>query len=150
MQIYRSPCKIIATLFYMGYIPIASGTFGSFAAMLLVWITKPSNLVLLLTSIILFIIGVICAHITEKDLQMEDSPKIIIDEFVGYIVSIQFLPLTFGYLISAFILFRLFDIIKPVPIRWVERRFGGGMAIMIDDVVAGLMTNLIIQGWRQV
>lgn len=145
---YRGISKIIATLFYIGYTPIAPGTIASLIALLSVWIIKPCNLLLFIMAIILFIVGVICADITERDFKVKDSPKIVIDEFVGYIVSIQFLPLSIGYLLSAFLLFRFFDILKPVPIKRIQQRFDGGFGIMFDDVVAGLLTNLILHGWR--
>lgn len=98
--------------------------------------------------IICFISGVISSHVADKEFGQKDSSKIVIDEFVGYLVSIAFLPLTFGYLISAFFLFRFFDILKPIPIRNIERRFHGGLGVMLDDIAAGIFTNIILQVWR--
>ncbi|MGE5238696.1 MAG: phosphatidylglycerophosphatase A, partial [Chloroflexota bacterium] len=66
----------------------------------------------------------------------------------GYLVSVSFLPLTPGYLVSAFFLFRLFDILKPFPVGVIERRITGGLGIMLDDIAAGLITNLLLQIWR--
>ncbi len=145
---YKEISKVIATVFYIGYIPYAPGTCGSLAAFIVVWVFKPDNLWLVILLISCFTAGVISAYLVEKELEQKDSPKIVIDEFVGYIVSIAFLPLTFGYLISAFVLFRFFDILKPIPIRNIEKHFHGGLAIMLDDVAAGIITNIILQGWR--
>jgi phosphatidylglycerophosphatase A len=64
--------------------------------------------------------------------------------------SIIFLPITIGYVVSAFCLFRFFDILKPPPIRNLERMFSGGIGVMIDDLAAGIITNLILQLWRLV
>ncbi len=145
---YKNISKVIATVFFIGYVHFAHGTCGSIAAFLFVLIVKPSNFSLAIIIIISFVAGVISSHIAEKEFGIKDSPKIVIDEFVGYLVSIAFLPLTLGYLISAFFLFRFFDILKPIPIINIQRRFHGGMGIMLDDIAAGIFTNVILQVWR--
>ncbi len=128
--------------------PYAPGTFGSLAGLVFIWAVKPDDFWQVFIIIACFILGVISSHAAEKEFGLKDSPKIVIDEFVGYLVSIAFLPLTFGYIISAFFLFRFFDILKPFPIRNVERHFKGGLGVMLDDVAAGIFTNLILQFWR--
>lgn len=140
--------KSISTVFFIGYVPFAPGTFGSLAAMLFVWTFKPDIAWQAIILIFCFIIGVKSAHITEQELGGKDNQCIVIDEFVGYLVSIFLLPLNFGYIISAFFLFRFFDILKPPPIRNMEKWLCGGMGIMIDDVAAGIFSNIILQVWR--
>ncbi|MCX8030698.1 MAG: phosphatidylglycerophosphatase A [Thermodesulfovibrionales bacterium] len=142
---YKGLSKIIATIFFLGYSPIAPGTCGTLAAFFLILIIRPNSWTLLIFIIILSFVGTICAHITERQFGVRDSQKIIIDEFLGYLISIVFLPLTLEYLILAFFLFRFLDILKPVPIRNIESLFQGGVAIMIDDMAAGVITNLSLQ-----
>jgi phosphatidylglycerophosphatase A len=84
----------------------------------------------------------------EKMIGEHDSSHIIIDEFTGFLISLLALPQTPGYVIAAFLLFRFFDILKPLPIRTVERLLSGGIGIMSDDIMAGVLTNLVLQGWH--
>lgn len=150
MKIVQSMSKIIATVFFIGYIPFAPGTFGSLAGVIFIWAFKPDvpgQVILLITG---FVLGILSSHIAEKDFGIKDSKHIVIDEFVGYLASVIFLPLTAGYIIAAFFLFRFLDILKPPPIRSLERMFSGGMGIMVDDVLAGIFTNIILQLWRMI
>lgn len=140
--------KIIATVFFVGYVPFAPGTFGSLTALLFVWLLKPGPTAMAATIVAVFITGVLSSHIAEKGLGEKDSRHIVIDEFAGYLAAMAFLPLTPGYMFSAFILFRFFDIVKPSPIRELEKAISGGLGIMLDDMLAGLFTNIILQCWR--
>ncbi len=138
--------KYIATLGFIGYMPYAPGTFGSAAGFLLVLLIRPDDLNLLIILMPLFILGIVTAHNTEK-LLGKDSGHIVIDELCGYLISVLFIPKTFGYLLAAFILFRVFDIFKPPPIRKIEKVIPGGAGIMMDDVLAGIYANVCLQGW---
>ena len=142
--------KIIATVFFIGYIPFAPGTFGSLAGLIFIWVFKPDTVQQISILTAGFIIGVLSSHIVEKDSGIKDSKHIVIDEFIGYLVSIIFLPLTPGYVVAAFFLFRFFDILKPPPIRNLEKIFSGGIGVMIDDLLAGIFTNIILQIWRMI
>ncbi len=140
--------KIIATVFFIGYIPFAHGTFGSLAGLLLVWFFKPNLTLQIIILAACFAAGVLSSGAFEKDSGEKDNKRIVIDEFAGYFASIILLPLTSGYLLASFFLFRFLDILKPFPIKQIERRLSGGMGIMMDDIAAGLMTNLALQIWR--
>jgi phosphatidylglycerophosphatase A len=142
--------KIIATVFFIGYIPFAPGTFGSLAGVAFIWTFKPDAFWQVIILVSGFIIGVLSSSMAEKGFKEKDSKHIVIDEFVGYIASVIFLPLTTGYLAAAFFLFRFFDILKPPPIRNLERMFSGGIGVMIDDLAAGVITNIILQVFRLV
>jgi len=144
---FRSVSKIIATVFFVGYIPFASGTFGSLAALICISLLKPDRLSHGVLAVLLFGLGTVTAHVAETILG-EDSGRIVIDEFTGFVISVFSLPLTAGYLAAAFFLFRFFDILKPSPIRNIERNVRGGLGVMLDDAAAGLMTNLLLQLWR--
>ncbi|MFO0752859.1 MAG: phosphatidylglycerophosphatase A [Thermodesulfovibrionales bacterium] len=94
------------------------------------------------------VLGTISAQVAEKGFGQHDSKHIVIDEFVGYLAAMLFLPLTVPYLAASFFLFRLFDILKPPPIRSIDRKVRGGVGIMLDDAAAGLCTNGLLQLWR--
>jgi phosphatidylglycerophosphatase A len=137
----------IATLGFVGFLPHAPGTFGTAVSFVTVFMLRPNDTVLLFLLLPLFFIGMFASSIAEK-LLGKDSGHIVIDEFYGYLVSVLFIPKSAGYLIAAFILFRIFDIFKPTPIREMEETFSGGFGIMIDDVLAGVYANLCLQAWR--
>ncbi|MBI5187462.1 MAG: phosphatidylglycerophosphatase A, partial [Nitrospirae bacterium] len=88
------------------------------------------------------------SHHAERLLNDKDSRYIVIDEFIGFLISVFYLPQTYGYIIAAFFLFRFFDILKPFPIRKIGLILSGGKGIMADDIVAALYTNLILQIWK--
>lgn len=87
---------------------------------------------------ILFLVGVRLCGVTARKLGRHDPGGIVWDEMVGYWLCIAFVPLSWPWWLAAFVLFRIFDIVKPWPIRWVENRLGGGLGIMMDDVIAAL------------
>ena len=140
--------KHIATLWFIGYLPIAPGTFGSLFAFALFVLLKPSLSEHLALIVLIAIIGVISSHIAEILLNEKDSGHIVIDEVCGYFVSLLFLPFSMGYAVAAFFLFRVFDILKPFPIRQVESAMKGGLGIMTDDILAGIYTNVVLQLWH--
>lgn len=142
--VYKKVCHIIATLGFIGYIPVAPGTFGSLFGFILAFLLKPSDVFIALFLIALFIIGTLSSHEAEKRLG-KDSGHIVIDELAGYVVSILFIPKDAGYLVAALLIFRFFDIAKPFPIRKLERSLSGGIGIMLDDIVAGIFTNICLQ-----
>ncbi|UCD34455.1 MAG: phosphatidylglycerophosphatase A [Nitrospiraceae bacterium] len=137
----------IATLGFLGYAPAAPGTFGSVAAYLLVFIIQPGDVSLIMCFLLVLAAGAAASHEAEK-LLGRDSGHIIIDEFCGSLLSLLFVPRTPGFVLAAFVLFRAFDIIKPPPVRTVEKIVPGGAGIMLDDVAAGVCANLCLQIWR--
>lgn len=139
--------QMIATLGFIGYLPVAPGTFGSIAGLLLVALLKPGDLYLFILFLSAFFIGLITSHNAEKRLG-KDSGHIVIDEFSGYLLSVLFIPKGIGYLLAAFVLFRVFDILKPPPIRRIEGLLTGGTGIMVDDLLAALYTNGCLQLWK--
>jgi len=141
--------KYIATLGFIGYIPYAPGTAGTAAGFLIVILLRTDNVGLLIFFALIFLLGLFASHSAEKQLG-KDSSHIIIDELCGYLISVLFIPSNISYLIAAFILFRIFDILKPPPIRKIEDIFPGGAGIMLDDVLAGFYTNVCLQLWRYI
>ncbi len=154
----RKLAVLFSTLFGVGYIPFAPGTFGTAVTAIgyYLFMRRYSfeipdyllNIYILITAAILFILGVISSSEAEKSLG-HDSGKIVIDEVVGYLISIIFLPsVVVGRLwlvvIYSFVLFRVFDIGKPWPIS-KSQSLKSGWGIMIDDVIAGIFANILAQ-----
>ncbi|MBN1466565.1 phosphatidylglycerophosphatase A [candidate division KSB1 bacterium] len=136
--------KIIGSTLGCGYFPVAPGTVGSLVAIIALWLLPTMDLsTLLLISLIFFFVGVWAATICEREWG-HDAGRIVWDEVVGMMISIVALPkqaLIYG---AAFFLFRLFDIIKPFPAN-ASQRLPKGWGVMIDDVIAALYTNIVLQ-----
>ncbi len=131
--------------FGAGTVPIAPGTAGSLLGLILYWGLGRAPLGLYLASVLaLIVLGTLACDQAERALGERDSPKIVVDEVCGILLTLAGLPFEARYAASGFLLFRLFDIVKPYPIRRVERHFAGGVAIMADDLVAALYSNLIL------
>lgn len=140
--------KIVATLGFIGYLPIAPGTWGTAAGVIFVLLIPLSQTALLFLIASGILVGTVAAGTAERLIGETDSGHIIIDEFVGFLVSVMFIPHSYGYLASAFLLFRIFDILKPFPIGWIEKTIKGGAGIIADDIMAGIFTNLVLQIWK--
>ncbi len=138
--------SLIATLGFTGFLPYAPGTFGTLASCLLIMLLRPSDIIILVFLLPLLVLGITASTHAEKILG-KDSGHIVIDEFYGYLVAVLFVPKSAGYLVAAFVLFRIFDIIKPAPIRRIEDLVPGGAGIMLDDVLAGIYANASLQLW---
>jgi phosphatidylglycerophosphatase A len=139
----------LATGAYAGYAPVASGTVGSLVAIpLALFFSQVSFFSPWVPALFLaLVIAAACwvAGEAEKFLAEKDSGKIVIDEIVGFLVATFLLqPSLAGFLI-AFLLFRLFDIVKPFPAGYLERHLKGGPGVVLDDVVAGIYSNLVVR-----
>jgi len=145
-------CRIISTGLGVGYFPLVPGTMGALAILILYWIGPDfSSLQLLLIVAGISALGIFSATITEREFteklgqeKGKDPGIIVIDEIVGMLVTLIAIPKATSYLIIAFILFRIFDITKPFPIRKVEK-LHSGWGIVFDDIIAGIYANLIMQ-----
>jgi phosphatidylglycerophosphatase A len=139
----------LATGAYSGYAPVASGTLGSLVALPLLFLFAqlfPLSPLLQAVLLLLLIAGACwTAGAAERYLDEHDSGKIVIDEIVGMLTAGVLLDLTLPRLIVAFFLFRLFDILKPPPARYFDRQVPGGAGVVLDDVCAGIYTNLFVR-----
>jgi len=136
--------KLIASVFYIGYIPVAPGSMGSLAALGLYFFIKKSPMAMAIAIGVCLVLGLLTAGRAERLFGGKDASEIIIDEFTGMLVSLFLLPVTMSYIVSAFLLFRFFDIVKPTPINRLEK-LSGGWGVMLDDLMAGVYANLILQ-----
>lgn len=139
--------KNIATLGFVGYLPIAPGTWGSLAGVALLFAFRFPPAVHAVVMLAVIAVGIAAADRAEKVIGEHDSGHIVIDELAGMLVSSLYLPQTPLYFASAFILFRVFDILKPFPVNYMERSLDGGLGIMADDIAAGIYVNLLIHLW---
>jgi phosphatidylglycerophosphatase A len=139
--------KHIATVGGIGFFPFAPGTVGTVPAALLVWLLPMPTVIYLALTAAVTITGIIASSEVEEVMGKKDPGCIVVDEFAGYLVAMAFLPPSAGYVIAAFFLFRGFDILKPPPINFLQR-FRGGLGVVLDDLAAGLATNLVLQIWR--
>ena len=134
---------------FIGRIPGAPGTYGSLVTLPLAFIwgtfVNENNLLTLALISVLAVLGTIASSIVEKSMGVEDPGEIVIDELVGMWIALVAIPAHWGYWLAAFILFRIFDIWKPWLIDKAQN-LHGGLGIMLDDILAGILTFFIIQG----
>ncbi|VTR64694.1 Phosphatidylglycerophosphatase A (fragment) [Desulfosarcina cetonica] len=102
--------------------------------------------VAILTIVLLIAVSIWISHLAEKIIGENDPKQVVIDEICGMAVALCGIPFTPVNVFGGFLLFRIFDIKKPFPIRWVDRKIPGGMGIMMDDIIAGAITNILMQG----
>jgi len=135
----KNPVHLLSLGFGSGLSPKAPGTMGTLAAIPLYLFLASLDLQwYLLITLLLSLLGIwFCAY-TSAALKVHDHPGIVIDEFAGFLITMIAVPLSLYTLLLGFLLFRLFDIIKPWPIGWLDRKVHGGLGIMLDDIVAGI------------
>ena len=133
----------VGSVLFTGFIPIAPATFGTLAALALVWALPKSVIIYGAALAVLFSLGVWLATVLERRWGA-DARQITIDELVGTLVSFFLVPFGLIPAIAGFVLFRFFDIIKLPFVRWFER-LPGGWGIVMDDVMAGVCTNVVLQ-----
>ena len=136
----------IATGFFSGKIPFAPGTFGTLAAIpfALVFLIIPASFYGV------YIVGLILAAIyfadkAERIIGKKDPGCIVIDEIAGYVVALSIVPVNIYTLAAGFFIFRFFDIIKSAPVKYFEDNFSGGAGIVLDDIMAGILTAAVLK-----
>ena len=146
MKLRDEAVVFLATGFYIGNIPFAPGTFGSILGLPLCFVLAGLKLPLAIIFTVLFIIvAVWIANGAEKVLKKNDPGCIVIDEIAGMAVTLVGLPFNLTTALIGFIIFRILDILKPFPIRSLDKRVSGGVGIVLDDVVAGIFANLLLR-----
>ncbi len=138
--------ELIGTMFYVGKIPFASGTWGSLVALILWYLLKPKiidPLFLLITGG-LFFLGIAVSEIITKELNDHDPSEIVIDEWVGMWIALYLVPHDILWGLVSFFLFRFFDIFKPGPVQVMDD-IHSPIGVMMDDVVAGILALLVTQ-----
>lgn len=143
--IMRQPALFCALGFGAGLAPKAPGTIGTLLAVpLVILLAQTFYWLLPLVALIFFVVGIkICGN-ASKYFGSHDHSSIVWDEIVGFMIALSFIPVNHQTLLLGFVLFRIFDIVKPWPISWIDKRVQGGLGIMLDDVAAGLFTNGVL------
>jgi len=145
-EIIKDPMLFLAFGFGSGLAKKMPGTLGTVAAIPLYWVLQLMNdWVYLAATIISVIAGITICDQAAKKLQVHDYGGIVWDEVAGFLITMCWLPFSWQNLLVGFALFRLLDIVKPWPIRWLDKHVEGGFGIMLDDVVAGIFAALVVR-----
>jgi len=146
-QMVSRPEHLFAFGFGSGLAPKAPGTFGTLAAVPIYWVIQDLPLPLyLLWLLVTFVAGVYWCQRSSQALGVHDHGGIVWDEMFGYWLTMLLAPAGWLWMLLGFVLFRAFDILKPWPIGWVDRRLGGGLGIMLDDALAAVYAWVLLQG----
>lgn len=146
IQTSKKWIEFFATAGFVGLSPVAPGTLGTLVAIPLAFaLAQGGSNFYLLATLVLIVFSIWISELHERMLGTHDSKQIVIDEVVGYLVTFAWLPMNWMSLAAAFVLFRIFDILKPWPISVLDARVKGGLGVVVDDLAAGLVANLILQ-----
>ncbi len=142
----RHPDVLFASAFGVGYLKPAPGTWGSLAAVVFWWFfLSPLSLAIQASiCVAYFVVGWWCSSRICRRHGVKDAPQIVADEVVGMWLALALLPATWWLVLIAFLLFRLLDITKPGPVGWLDREVEGGLGVMADDVLAGILTAFVL------
>ncbi len=138
---FKDPVHWLAFGLGSGLSPKAPGTMGTIAALPIYWffLQDLSLAMYLLVLVLTSLIGIYLCDKTAKDLKVHDHGGIVFDEWVGMWITLLLVPQGWQWLLLAFVLFRFFDIVKPWPIKYFDEKVAGGLGIMLDDIVAGII-----------
>ncbi|PLX98731.1 MAG: phosphatidylglycerophosphatase A [Desulfuromonas sp.] len=136
---YRQPILFLASNAGLGYAPVASGTFGTLAGIpAFYYISRFPWVLQLFTLVALLFLSFWVCDLAGRIYAEADDGRIVIDELVGYLITVAFLPFSWGTAIVAFFWFRIFDILKPPPVSWFDREMKNGIGVTLDDAAAGI------------
>ena len=144
-DLLRNPMQFLAFGFGSGLSPKAPGTAGTLVAIpIYLLIADLSLLHYTLFIAVTSLLGIWICGVASRQLNVHDHPGIVWDEFVGYWITMWAVPADWSWIIAGFVAFRVFDIVKPWPISVLDRRVGGGLGIMVDDMLAGVMACITV------
>ena len=145
-ELIKRPVCFIGLGFGSGLAPIAPGTFGTLAAIPIYLLMQNLSLVTyLILTLVGFTLGVWICEQSAEWLGREDPGAVVWDEIVGYLITMIAAPTGWLWILTGFVLFRFFDIVKPWPISIADKEIHGGLGIMVDDVIAGIFACILIQ-----
>ena len=144
-DLLRNPMQFLAFGFGSGLSPKAPGTAGTLVAIpIYLLIADLSLLHYTLFIAVTSLLGIWICGVASRQLKVHDHPGIVWDEFVGYWITMWAVPADWAWIIAGFVAFRVFDIVKPWPVSVLDRRVGGGLGIMVDDMLAGVMACITV------
>lgn len=142
----KRPSAFLAYGFGSGLAPKAPGTFGTLAALPIYLLMQDLPVsVYLLIVLAMFVAGIWLCQRTVDWLKKDDPSAVVWDEIVGYLVAMMLAPSGWTWMLQGFVLFRFFDIVKPWPVSWADKKLHGGLGIMLDDLVAGIYVVLAME-----
>lgn len=138
---------VLASGLYAGHSPKAPGTIGTLVALPLVYMFNwTGNLGYLLLTMVMLCLGILVSQLYQDQMgSQHDRQEIVIDEIVGLLITMALVPITWQTMVLGFLLFRILDIWKPGPIGLLDQKVKGGIGVMLDDVAAGIIANIILQ-----
>ncbi len=141
-----NPIHLLATGFGSGLAPLIPGTIGTIAAIPFYWLMVNISVWFLILAIIVgTVLGIYLCDRASKDMGVHDHGSIVWDEFIGFWITMAIYPsLSWQAILAGFVIFRMFDMLKPWPISWFDTRIHGGLGIMLDDIIAGIMASLCL------
>lgn len=141
----RDPILLLALGFGSGLAPRGPGTAGTVIGVGLYLLIAPlPTVAAVAVTLVAVAVGIPLCGYAARRLGVHDDPAIVWDEIAGYLVTMLLLPFEVPWIVAGFVLFRLFDIAKPWPISWLDRRVGGGTGIMLDDILAGAVACVLL------
>ncbi|OGT51876.1 MAG: phosphatidylglycerophosphatase [Gammaproteobacteria bacterium RIFCSPHIGHO2_12_FULL_42_13] len=144
-SVWKNPLHFIACGFGVGAIPFLPGTFGTLLGIpIILLLTHFSTITYGIICTLLFFLGILLTGKTNHDFKTEDHPAVVFDEVATFPVVLLGLPVNWQYLLMGFVLFRIFDILKPWPISWVDENIHDGFGVMLDDLLAALATLAVL------
>lgn len=142
----RTFLKKLATFFGVGFFPKGPGTAGTVATIPLVLLLSWAGPLVYMGFVLLLLpLSIIAAQVYEDDKGGHDHKEIVIDEVLGFMVTMTWLPITWKAMLAGFLLFRVLDIFKPFPIGYLDRKIPGGLGVVLDDLAAGIIASVILQ-----
>lgn len=146
MHFFQKVLILLATFFNVGKVPKAPGTFGTLAAIpLAILLSKMGLFTYMIFVALLLPFGILAAETYEQVHKGHDHQEIVIDEVLGFLITMTWLPITWQAYLAGFLLFRVLDILKPFPIGYLDKKVPGGIGVVVDDVAAGVIANIILQ-----
>jgi phosphatidylglycerophosphatase A len=135
---------VVATVFGLGYAPVAPGTFGSAAGLLVWWLLPVSTAIQAAVIVAIFVAGSWGGNVAERHFGRSDPGQVVIDEVMGMLITLFLNPVGWLGALAGFLLFRIFDVIKPYPANRLEQ-LHGGIGVMADDAMAAIYANLVLR-----
>jgi phosphatidylglycerophosphatase A len=150
--LFRHPAHFIALGFGSGLSPVAPGTFGTLVAIPLALLlrTYTSDVEFVAAIVILFVVGAWASQLTGRNLGVPDHGAIVIDEIAAFLLVLFFAGTDWTRMAFAFLIFRLFDIVKPPPIRQLDAAMKNGIGVMLDDLLAAGYTLVVLAIWQRI
>lgn len=145
-KVWKNPWHFIAFGFGSGLLPVMPGTYATLVAIPIFLVLQSFGWIFYaIATLVITVFGMWLSEKVSKEIGIHDYPGMNFDEIVGYLVTMFLAPASLIWVIIGFCLFRLFDILKPWPINWVDKNVKGGVGVILDDVIAGLLSFIVIQ-----